>query len=131
MQGASPWARSAGGRRSPGEEGQDRAEPAGARSAASRRRPRPRRIPAQCALLRSEEPTVRCPAGMCAARTPPLGHIFRGTFVHSTWTCPMQVLRDHLLGVSDSGQVSGRRGSRTSTGGWKGRFRQRRGAVPR
>lgn len=45
-------------------------------------------------------------ADMCAARTPPLAHIFRGTFVHSTWTCPMQVLRDHLLGVSDSGKVS-------------------------
>ncbi|TEA41797.1 hypothetical protein DBR06_SOUSAS2410041, partial [Sousa chinensis] len=42
---------------------------------------------------------------MCAARMPPLAHIFRGTFVHSTWTCPMEVLRDHLLGVSDSGKI--------------------------
>ncbi|XP_008140300.1 guanine deaminase [Eptesicus fuscus] len=42
---------------------------------------------------------------MCAARMPPLAHIFRGTFVHSTWTCPMEVLRDHLLGVSDSGTI--------------------------
>uniref|UniRef100_A0A8D0S8T0 Guanine deaminase n=2 Tax=Sus scrofa TaxID=9823 RepID=A0A8D0S8T0_PIG len=42
---------------------------------------------------------------MCATRMPPLVHIFRGTFVHSTWTCPMEVLRDHLLGVSDSGKI--------------------------
>ncbi|XP_043342964.1 guanine deaminase isoform X2 [Cervus elaphus] len=42
---------------------------------------------------------------MCAARMPPLAHIFRGTFVHSTWTCPMEVLRDRLLGVSDSGKI--------------------------
>ncbi|KAF6124488.1 guanine deaminase [Phyllostomus discolor] len=42
---------------------------------------------------------------MCAAGMSPLAHIFRGTFVHSTWTCPMEVLRDHLLGVSDSGKI--------------------------
>ncbi|KAF5912729.1 hypothetical protein HPG69_007719 [Diceros bicornis minor] len=42
---------------------------------------------------------------MCAAQMPPLAHIFRGTFVHSTWTCPMEVLRDHLLGVSDGGKI--------------------------
>ncbi|XP_060054976.1 guanine deaminase [Erinaceus europaeus] len=41
---------------------------------------------------------------MCAARMPPLAHVFRGTFVHSTCTCPMEVLRDHLLGVSDAGK---------------------------
>lgn len=57
---------------------------------------------------------------MCATRMPPLVHIFRGTFVHSTWTCPMEVLRDHLLGVSDSGKVSGRGVWRTPTGGWTG-----------
>ncbi|XP_035969348.1 guanine deaminase isoform X1 [Halichoerus grypus] len=42
---------------------------------------------------------------MCAAPMPTLAHIFRGTFIHSTWTCPMEVLRDHLLGVSDSGKI--------------------------
>ncbi|XP_019506214.1 PREDICTED: guanine deaminase isoform X1 [Hipposideros armiger] len=42
---------------------------------------------------------------MCAAPMPRLAHIFRGTFVHSTWTCPMEVLRDHLLGVSESGKI--------------------------
>ncbi|XP_004713873.1 guanine deaminase [Echinops telfairi] len=42
---------------------------------------------------------------MCAARMPPLAHVFRGTFVHSTWTCPMEVLRDHLLGVGDNGRI--------------------------
>ncbi|XP_023593517.1 guanine deaminase isoform X2 [Trichechus manatus latirostris] len=42
---------------------------------------------------------------MCASQMPPLAHIFRGTFVHSTWTCPMEVLRDHLLGVSDNGKI--------------------------
>lgn len=58
---------------------------------------------------------LRCPAAaMCAARTPQLALIFRGTFVHSTWTCPMEVLRDHLLGVSDSGKVSGYRVPRTA-----------------
>lgn len=61
-----------------------------------------------------------CPAAaMCAARTPPpLAHIFRGTFVHSTWTCPMEVLRDHLLGVSDNGKVSGH-GVRGTAGRWR------------
>ncbi|XP_005004801.1 guanine deaminase [Cavia porcellus] len=43
---------------------------------------------------------------MCAARMPPLAHVFRGTFVHATWTSPMEVLRDHLLGVSDSGRIA-------------------------
>ncbi|XP_036917568.1 guanine deaminase [Sturnira hondurensis] len=42
---------------------------------------------------------------MCAAGMSPLAHIFRGTFIHSTWTCPLEVLRDHLLGVSDSGKI--------------------------
>ncbi|XP_024411243.2 guanine deaminase [Desmodus rotundus] len=42
---------------------------------------------------------------MCAAQMSPLAHIFRGTFVHSTWTCPMEVLKDHLLGVNDSGKI--------------------------
>ncbi|KAL0607130.1 Guanine deaminase [Plecturocebus cupreus] len=51
---------------------------------------------------------------------PPLAHIFRGTFVHSTWACPMEVLRDHLLGVSDSGKVSGRGVGRAPTGGRAG-----------
>ncbi|KAM6182658.1 guanine deaminase [Erethizon dorsatum] len=42
---------------------------------------------------------------MCAALMPHLAHVFRGTFVHSTSTSPMEVLRDHLLGVSDSGRI--------------------------
>uniref|UniRef100_A0A8P0S7P4 Guanine deaminase n=2 Tax=Canis lupus familiaris TaxID=9615 RepID=A0A8P0S7P4_CANLF len=42
---------------------------------------------------------------MCAAPMPPLAHVFRGTFIHSTWANPMEVLRDHLLGVSDSGKI--------------------------
>ncbi|XP_004637186.1 guanine deaminase [Octodon degus] len=42
---------------------------------------------------------------MCAARMPPLALVFRGTFVHSTRTVPMEVLRDHLLGVSDGGRI--------------------------
>ena len=63
---------------------------------------------------------LRATAYMCAARMPPLAHIFRGTFVHSTWTCPMEVIRDHLLGVSDSGKVSGCGVWRTPTGGRTG-----------
>ncbi|XP_028910787.1 guanine deaminase [Ornithorhynchus anatinus] len=42
---------------------------------------------------------------MCASLMPPLAHVFKGTFVHSTWTCPMEVLPDHLLGVNDSGKI--------------------------
>lgn len=57
---------------------------------------------------RSASPALRSAADMCAAPMPPLAHVFRGTFIHSTWANPMEVLRDHLLGVSDSGKVSGR-----------------------
>lgn len=57
---------------------------------------------------RPADPALRSAADMCAAGMPLLSHIFRGTFVHATWTCPMEVLRDHLLGVSDSGKVSKR-----------------------
>ncbi|XP_043831042.1 guanine deaminase isoform X1 [Dromiciops gliroides] len=42
---------------------------------------------------------------MCAAHMTPLAHIFKGTFVHSTWTSPMEVLRDHILGVSEAGKI--------------------------
>lgn len=65
--------------------------------------------PVSSAAARSAGPASRRapPADMCAARMPPLAHVFRGTFVHATWTSPMEVLRDHLLGVSDSGRVSG------------------------
>lgn len=116
-QGASPWARPAGGRRLPREAGARRG-PASQQLPLSRNRDSsaparpvrpPRPVDSRC-----------CPAvAMCAARTPPpLAHIFRGTFVHSTWTCPMEVLRDHLLGVSDSGKVSGH-GVQGTAGRWR------------
>lgn len=62
---------------------------------------------------------------MCAAPMPSLAHIFRGTFIHSTWTSPMEVLRDHLLGVSDSGKVSGR-GVRAHPDGRADRWKESR-----
>lgn len=73
----------------------------------------------------ASDPALRFAAAMCAARMPALAHIFRGTFVHSTWTCPMEVLRDHLLGVSDSGKVSGRgAGAPRRAGGQMERIRR-------
>jgi hypothetical protein len=86
-----------------GKRGRTRPEPVPLRS---RREPQLRLRPARPAL--SADPALRSAADMCAAQMSPLAHVFRGTFVHSTWTCPMEVLRDHLLGVSDSGKVSGR-----------------------
>ncbi|NXJ79221.1 GUAD deaminase, partial [Trogon melanurus] len=35
----------------------------------------------------------------------PLAHVFRGTFVHSSLSAPMEVLHRHLLGVDDSGTI--------------------------
>ena len=75
-------------------------------------------------------PALRSVAAMCAARMSPLAHIFRGTFVHSTWTCPMEVLKDHLLGVNDSGKVSGRGVWRSPTGGRAGGQVKESRAVP-
>ncbi|KAK2119520.1 hypothetical protein P7K49_000906 [Saguinus oedipus] len=89
---------------------------AGPPAAAERPAAPPPRAPSS-----ASRPALRSAADMCAARMPPLAHIFRGTFVHSTWACPMEVLRDHLLGVSDSGKVSGRGVGRTPTGGRTGR----------
>ena len=73
---------------------------------------------------RLANPALRSAADMCAAPMPPLAHIFRGTFIHSTWTNPMEVLRDHLLGVSDSGKVSGRGVWRTPTGARADRWKE-------
>ncbi|XP_061208186.1 guanine deaminase isoform X2 [Neopsephotus bourkii] len=36
---------------------------------------------------------------------PPLAHVFRGTFVHSNASAPMEVLHGHLLGVDESGTI--------------------------
>lgn len=68
------------------------------------------------------DPALRPAADLCVASMQSLAHIFRGTFVHSTWTSPMEVLQDHLLGVSDSGKVSGRgvRRSCVRADRWKG-----------
>lgn len=118
-QGANPWARLAAGRGSPQEAeagaGWSRC-PLGCHPQLLE--PSPCLVPVH--LARPEDPALRSTADMCATRMPPLAHIFRGTFVHSTWTCPMEVLRDHLLGVSDSGKVSGRVARRTPTGGRTG-----------
>ncbi|KAM8960564.1 guanine deaminase [Pelodytes ibericus] len=34
-----------------------------------------------------------------------LHHVFKGTFVHSTPTCAMQVLSNHILGVDNTGKI--------------------------
>lgn len=112
---ARPWARPAGGRLSLGKAGAVRGLTRCARQQPASRRDRlshlrPVRSP------QFANPTLRSAADMCAAPMPSLAHIFRGTFIHSTWTSPMEVLRDHLLGVSDSGKVSGRGVWRTPTG---------------
>ncbi|KAF1550588.1 Guanine deaminase, partial [Eudyptula albosignata] len=35
-----------------------------------------------------------------------LAHVFRGTFVHSVPSAPMEILHGHLLGVDDSGTIA-------------------------
>ncbi|NXG50574.1 GUAD deaminase, partial [Psilopogon haemacephalus] len=42
---------------------------------------------------------------MGSPQRPPLAHVFRGTFVHSSPSAPMEVLHGHLLGVDDSGVI--------------------------
>lgn len=108
-QGARPWARPAGGRLPLAKAGAGRSPgPGGALCSRPQRRDRsPLARPAR--PPRSASPALRSAAAdMCAAPMPPLAHVFRGTFIHSTWAHPMEVLRDHLLGVSDGGKVSGR-----------------------
>ncbi|NXD85003.1 GUAD deaminase, partial [Halcyon senegalensis] len=42
---------------------------------------------------------------MCSPHCPPLAHVFRGTFVHSRPSEPMEILHGHLLGVDNSGTI--------------------------
>ncbi|NXS60785.1 GUAD deaminase, partial [Brachypteracias leptosomus] len=42
---------------------------------------------------------------MDSPQRPPLAHVFRGTFVHSRPSEPMEILHGHLLGVDDSGTI--------------------------
>ncbi|NXJ63315.1 GUAD deaminase, partial [Rostratula benghalensis] len=42
---------------------------------------------------------------MGSPQRPPLAHVFRGTFVHSSASAPMEILHGHLLGVDDSGTI--------------------------
>ncbi|XP_074877259.1 guanine deaminase isoform X2 [Buteo buteo] len=42
---------------------------------------------------------------MGSPQPPPLAHVFRGTFVHSSRSEPMEILHEHLLGVDDSGTI--------------------------
>lgn len=44
-----------------------------------------------------------------------LAHIFKGCFVHSSSSSPMDILQGHLLGVEESGKVSPARGE----SGWR------------
>ncbi|NXW49450.1 GUAD deaminase, partial [Nyctiprogne leucopyga] len=42
---------------------------------------------------------------MGSPQRPPLAHVFRGTFVHSSPPAPMEILHGHLLGVDESGTI--------------------------
>uniref|UniRef100_A0A8C5TZI6 Guanine deaminase n=1 Tax=Malurus cyaneus samueli TaxID=2593467 RepID=A0A8C5TZI6_9PASS len=42
---------------------------------------------------------------MCSPQRPPLAHVFKGTFVHSTALSPVEILHGHLLGVDDNGTI--------------------------
>ncbi|NWV28739.1 GUAD deaminase, partial [Origma solitaria] len=42
---------------------------------------------------------------MGSPQRPPLAHVFKGTFVHSSVSAPMDILHGHLLGVDDNGTI--------------------------
>ncbi|NWR00048.1 GUAD deaminase, partial [Paradoxornis webbianus] len=42
---------------------------------------------------------------MGSPQRPPLAHVIRGTFVHSSASAPMEILHGHLLGVDDDGTI--------------------------
>ncbi|XP_053787845.1 guanine deaminase isoform X2 [Vidua macroura] len=42
---------------------------------------------------------------MSSPQRPPLAHVFKGTFVHSSASAPMEILHGHLLGVDDNGTI--------------------------
>ncbi|KAM9331390.1 guanine deaminase [Gastrophryne carolinensis] len=35
----------------------------------------------------------------------PVQHVFKGTFIHSTHTCAMEVLENHILGIDSAGKI--------------------------
>ncbi|XP_019410905.1 PREDICTED: guanine deaminase [Crocodylus porosus] len=43
---------------------------------------------------------------MGSPHTPPLAHVFRGTFVHSSCASPADILHGRLLGVDDTGKIA-------------------------
>lgn len=72
----------------------------------------------------SSQPAPTKPAAMGSPQRPPLAHVFKGTFVHSRASAPMDILHGHLLGVDDNGTVSrgsgGLRASGEMSGGRSG-----------
>ncbi|XP_075595974.1 guanine deaminase isoform X3 [Balearica regulorum gibbericeps] len=44
-------------------------------------------------------------AAMGSPQRLPLAHVFKGSFVHSSSSSPMEILRGHLLGVDESGTI--------------------------
>uniref|UniRef100_H0YRD9 Guanine deaminase n=1 Tax=Taeniopygia guttata TaxID=59729 RepID=H0YRD9_TAEGU len=42
---------------------------------------------------------------MSSPQRPPLAHVFKGTFVHSSASAPLEILHGHLLGVDDNGTI--------------------------
>ncbi|KAM4753284.1 guanine deaminase [Cyanocitta cristata] len=54
----------------------------------------------------SSQPAPAKPAAaMGSPQRPPLAHVFKGTFVHSSASAPMEILHGHLLGVDDNGTI--------------------------
>ncbi|XP_058682299.1 guanine deaminase [Poecile atricapillus] len=56
----------------------------------------------------SSQPALAKPAAaaMGSPQRPPLAHVFKGTFVHSSASAPMEILHGHLLGVDDNGTIA-------------------------
>ncbi|XP_021397191.2 guanine deaminase [Lonchura striata] len=50
-------------------------------------------------------PVEPAAAAMSSPQRPPLAHVFKGTFVHSSASAPMEILHGHLLGVDDNGTI--------------------------
>nr|XP_002191521.2 guanine deaminase [Taeniopygia guttata] len=53
----------------------------------------------------SSQPVEPAAAAMSSPQRPPLAHVFKGTFVHSSASAPLEILHGHLLGVDDNGTI--------------------------
>lgn len=70
-------------------------------------------------------------AAMGSPQRPPLAHVFKGTFVHSSASAPLEILPGHLLGVDDNGTVSAGLGRGAARAAGDARNRSRCSRDPR